>query len=114
MKKILKKVFGFLALALILGGTIVFLFQYWRNQRAIEILLDNSVVKNSIDLLIKMAYSILAVIVGLILSSIYFRLGSSIRKDEKAKKKEEELRLEQEAKVQEENNTQEETQEANE
>ena len=76
---------GFIALVLILGGVLVLFWQYFRNKQLFVVLMNNSIVKGSIGVLKKMLLALCAVIVGLILSSAYFRLGSSIRRDEKEK-----------------------------
>lgn len=86
MKKFFKKIVGFIALFLIVGGILVLMWQYFRNKQLFEVLLNNSVVKGSMVVLKKMAIALVAVIVGLVISSVYFKLGSSIRKDEKIKK----------------------------
>lgn len=86
MKKFFKKILGFIALFLIIGGLLVLMWQYFRNKQLFEVLLNNSIVKGSMVVLKKMAIALVAVIVGLVISSVYFKLGSSIRKDEKIKK----------------------------
>ena len=86
MKKFFKKILGFIALFLIVGGLLVLMWQYFRNKQLFEVLLNNSIVKGSMVVLKKMAIALVAVIVGLVISSVYFKLGSSIRKDEKIKK----------------------------
>lgn len=98
MKKFLKKLFGVLSLVLIIGGLIVFIWNYFHNISLFKVLMENSVVKGSLGALKVMLYSVLAFIGGLIVAVIYLKIGSSIRKEEKIKKK----------KLEEENNKQEE------
>lgn len=86
MKKFFKKIVGFIALFLIVGGILVLMWQYFRNKQLFEVLLNNSVVKGSMVVLKKMLIALCAIIVGLVISSIYFKLGSSIRRDEKERK----------------------------
>lgn len=86
MKKFFKKIIGFIALFLIVGGILVLMWQYFRNKQLFEVLLNNSVVKGSMVVLKKMMIATVAIIVGLVISSIYFKLGSSIRKAEKERK----------------------------
>ena len=98
MKKYLKKIVGALSLVLIIGGLIVFIWNYFHNLSLFRVLMENSVVRGSLTALKVMALSILAFIAGLIVAVIYLKIGSSIRKEEKIKKK----------KLEEENNKQEE------
>lgn len=98
MKKYLKKIVGALSLVLIIGGLIVFIWNYFHNLSLFRVLMENSVVRGSLTALKIMALSILAFIAGLIVAVIYLKIGSSIRKEEKIKKK----------KIEEENNKQEE------
>lgn len=88
MKKILKKILGFIALVLIVGGLVVLGWQYFRNKQLLEVLLNNSIVQGSIEVLFKMLYSVLAIFLGLIVWIFYLKIGGSIRKDEKQKAKE--------------------------
>lgn len=84
--KILKKVLGFISLVLILGGAIMVLTQYLLNKQLLEVLVSNSIVKGSIDVLKRMAYGVLAIIGGLVFLSVYFKVGSVVRRNEKEKK----------------------------
>ena len=85
MKKILKKILGFVALVFIIGGLLVLMWQYFRNKQLFVVLMNNSIVKGSLGVLQKMLLAVLAIVVGLIISSIYFKLGSLIRQDEREK-----------------------------
>lgn len=84
--KILKKILGFISLVLILGGAIMVLTQYLLNKQLLEVLVSNSIVKGSIDVLKRMAYGVLAIIGGLVFLSVYFKVGSVVRRNEKEKK----------------------------
>ena len=86
MKKVTKKIVGFIALVLILGGLLVLDWEYFRNKQLFEVLMNNSIVKGSAVVLKKMLLALGAMILGLIISSVYFKLGSSIRRDEREKK----------------------------
>ena len=83
--KIIKKIFGFLTLLFIIGGWLVFTFTYIRNRALLEVLVANSIVKGSMQVLKIMAYSVLAVIIGLIFFVIYLKIGSYVRKAEREK-----------------------------
>ena len=61
--KILKKLLGFLAAVLILGGLIVLGFEYIRNKTTFNILFNNSVVKGTLPVLKNMGISVIAVII---------------------------------------------------
>lgn len=84
--KILKKILGFISLVLILGGAIMVLTQYLLNKQLLEVLVSNSIVKGSIDVLKRMGFGVLGIIAGLVFLSIYFKVGSVVRKNEKEKK----------------------------
>lgn len=84
--KILKKILGFISLVLILGGAIMVLTQYLLNKQLLEVLVSNSIVKGSIDVLKRMGFGVLAIIAGLVFLSIYFKVGSVVRRNEKEKK----------------------------
>ncbi|MBR2808748.1 MAG: hypothetical protein IKE33_00745 [Erysipelotrichaceae bacterium] len=86
MKKVTKKIVGFIALVLILGGLLVLGWEYFRNKQLFEVLMNNSIVKGSAVVLKKMLLALGAMILGLIISSVYFKLGSSIRRDEREKR----------------------------
>lgn len=84
--KILKKILGFISLVLILGGAIMVLTQYLLNKQLLEVLVSNSIVKGSIDVLKRMGFGVLGIIAGLVFLSIYFKVGSVVRRNEKEKK----------------------------
>ncbi|MBQ6334512.1 MAG: hypothetical protein IJI46_05550 [Erysipelotrichaceae bacterium] len=84
--KILKKIVGFVALALVLGGIAVLCWQYFRNKQLFVVLLSNSIVKGSIGVLQKMGIALLAVILGLMLFVLYMRLASVVRRNEREKR----------------------------
>ena len=91
--KILKKIFGLLSGVAIIGGCGALTWQYFRNKQLLEVLISNSIVKGSITVLQKMALSILAIFLGLILLIIYFKLGSIVRRNERERR--EALKIEQ-------------------
>ena len=86
MKKITKKIVGFIALVLIIGGVLVLSWEYFRNKQLFEVLMNNSIVKGSAVVLKKMVLALGAIILGLIVSSVFFKLGSSIKRDEREKR----------------------------
>ena len=81
--KRLKKILGFLAAVFILGGLIVLAFEYIRNKTTFNILFNNSVVKGTLPVLKNMGLALIAVFVGLLFSSFYFRVGGVVRRKEK-------------------------------
>ena len=83
MLKILKKILGFIALVLILGGIIMLMWEYFRNKQLLEVLVSNSIVKGSIGVLRKMGIAALAIVLGLMVLSAYFKVGSIVRKNER-------------------------------
>ncbi len=99
MKKFLKKLFGVLSLVLIIGGLIVFMWNYFHNISLFKVLMENSVVKGSLGALKVMLYSVLAFIGGLITTVIYLKIGSSIRKEARIKKKQLEEKSQEEKEV---------------
>ena len=84
--KFLKKVLGFIALFLIIAGAVMLMWQYFRNKQLLEVLMSNSIVKGSIDVLKKMGIAVLMIIAGLIVSSVYFKVGGVVRRNEREKK----------------------------
>lgn len=84
--KFLKKVLGFIALFLIIAGAVILMWQYFRNKQLLEVLMSNSIVKGSIDVLKKMGIAVLMIIAGLIVSSVYFKVGGVVRRNEREKK----------------------------
>ena len=83
--KFLKKIVGFLALTGILGGGVSLAWQYFRNKQLLEVLISNSIVKGSINVLQKMGISVLVIFVGMMFLSAYFKLGSIVRRVEREK-----------------------------
>ena len=81
--KLIKKILGFLAAVFILGGLIVLAFEYIRNKTTFNILFNNSVVKGTLPVLKNMALALVAVFVGLLFSSLYFRAGGVVRRKER-------------------------------
>ena len=84
--KLLKKIVGFIALALVLGGTIALCWQYFRNKQLFVVLLSNSIVKGSIGVLQKMGIALLAIILGLLMFVLYMKIASVVRKNEREKR----------------------------
>lgn len=84
--KLLKKLFGFLSLILIIGGSFVLFWEYFRNKQLFVVLLSNSIVKGSIGVLQKMGLAIIAIIAGLIVFVIYMRLAGAVRRNEREKR----------------------------
>ncbi|MCR5095646.1 MAG: hypothetical protein K6A70_02790 [Erysipelotrichaceae bacterium] len=84
--KILKKLLGFFAAVLILGGLIVLGFEYIRNKTTFNILFNNSVVKGTLPVLKNMGISLIAVIIGLLILSLYFRVGGAVRRKERERR----------------------------
>ncbi len=83
--KFIKKIVGFLALAGILGGAGSLAWQYFRNKQLLEVLVSNSIVKGSINVLQKMGISVLVIFAGMMFLSAYFKLGSIVRRIEREK-----------------------------
>lgn len=81
--KLLKKIAGFFALLGILGGAGSLAWQYFRNKQLLEVLVSNSIVKGSITVLQKMGISVLVIFVGMMFLSVYFKLGSIVRRVER-------------------------------
>ncbi|MBR3250349.1 MAG: hypothetical protein IKF80_01430 [Erysipelotrichaceae bacterium] len=84
--KILKKIMGFLSVVAIVGGGGSLAWQYFRNKQLLEVLISNSIVKGSINVLKRMGISILVIFAGMILLIIYFKIGSVIRRVEREKR----------------------------
>ena len=81
--KFIKKILGFLAAVFILGGLIVLAFEYIRNKTTFNILFNNSVVKGTLPVLKNMGLAAVAVFLGLLFSSFYFRVGGIVRRKER-------------------------------
>lgn len=81
--KVIRKILIWLSVILIVGGILVFLFQYMANKNLFQVLMNNSVVQGSLGVLKIMLFAVIAVILGLIILSCSFKLGSYIsRRDE--------------------------------
>lgn len=84
--KFLKSLFTYIALILIGGGAAVLGWQYFRNKQLFIVLLNNSIVKGSIDVLQKMAMAAGAIVLGLVCLVIALKFGSAARRNEREKK----------------------------
>lgn len=84
--KLLKRIIGFVAFMLILGGSTSFTWQFFRNKQLLEVLISNSIVKGSLSVLQKMGLSVIAVFFGLVVLAVYFRVGSAVRRSEREKR----------------------------
>ncbi|MBO7698887.1 MAG: hypothetical protein J6S38_07645 [Erysipelotrichaceae bacterium] len=83
--KLIKKILGFFALAGILGGAGSLAWQYFRNKQLLEVLVSNSIVKGSLNVLQKMGLSVLIIFVGMLFLSAYFKVGGIVRRIEREK-----------------------------
>ena len=86
--RFLKQLFAFLGGFSVLGGAFVLMWQYFRNKQLFVVLLSNSIVKGSFDVLKKMAWAALAVVVGLIFLMISMKCASIVRRNERERKAE--------------------------
>ena len=84
--KILKKILGFLSMVAIIGGAGSLAWQYFRNKQLLEVLVSNSIVKGSINVLKRMGISVLVIFGGMVLLIIYFKIGSIVRRIEREKR----------------------------
>ena len=85
--RILQKIIGWISLILILGGAGLMAFKYLTNKTLFAALLATPVVQQSMGILKLMLYGAAAVLLGLILLTLSFKIGSSIRSKEKAEAK---------------------------
>lgn len=95
--KFLKKLIGFIAMVLIIGGGLSLGWIYFRNKQLFNILLTNSIVQGSLGVLKEMGLAIIAIFIGLVFLTISLKLGSIVRRNERNKKAarmEEQRRLE--------------------
>jgi uncharacterized membrane protein len=83
MMRIIQKIFGFIGMLLILGGAGVCSWEYFRNKQLFVVLLSNTIVRGSMDVLKKMGMGILAIIVGLICLVVWMKAGSVARRNER-------------------------------
>ena len=81
--RIIQKLFGFIGMLLIIGGAGVIIWQYLLNKQLFAVLVSNSIVRGSMDVLKKMGLGILAIIVGLICLVIWVKAGSVARRNER-------------------------------
>ena len=108
MLKVIKNILLWLALILIVGGALVFVFQYAANRNLFNVLMNNSVVQGSLGVLKSMLIAALAVLIGFMLLSAAFKLSSYIKRKEEEKRlaelqrKADELALQERMKQQEE------------
>ena len=84
--KILKKIIGIISLILIVGGAIVLFWQYFRNKQMFAILAANSVVRGSLPIIKRMGLALVAIICGLLMLSLYLKVASIVRRNEREKK----------------------------
>ncbi|MBQ6559263.1 MAG: hypothetical protein IJL85_00345 [Erysipelotrichaceae bacterium] len=83
MMRIIQKIFGFIGMLLIAGGAGVCSWEYFRNKQLFVVLLSNTIVRGSMDVLKKMGLGILAIIVGLICLVVWLKAGSVARRNER-------------------------------
>lgn len=84
--KILKKIIGIISLILIVGGAIALFWQYFRNKQMFAILAANSVVRGSLPIIKRMGLALVAIICGLLMLSLYLKVASIVRRNEREKK----------------------------
>ena len=85
--KTLKKILGYVSVALIVVGVVMFIIFYNSNKQVLSILFSSEIVKGSMGIIKKLGISALLVVLGLIVLNVYFKVSASIYKDEKEKKK---------------------------
>ncbi len=85
--KILKAIFSWLSLILILMGAGLIAVKYFTNRSLFAALLAEPMVKQSLGIIEVMLYGLAAVVLGLIFLVIAMRIGGSIRSKEKAEAK---------------------------
>lgn len=83
--RILRTIFGFLSLTLVLGGSLTLFWQYFRNKQLFVVLMSNSIVKGSMSVLRNMLFAVIAIIVGLIFFSVYLKIAGWVRRNEREK-----------------------------
>ena len=74
------------AIVLIVGGLLVLFYQYTINKNLFHVLMNNSVVQGSLGVLQKMLWATLAMLVGFMLLSASFKLGSYVKQREEEKR----------------------------
>ena len=86
MLKIIKTILMWVAIVLIVGGLLVLFYQYTINKNLFHVLMNNSVVQGSLGVLQKMLWATLAMLVGFMLLSASFKLGSYVKQREEEKR----------------------------
>ena len=84
--KILRRIFDFLAAVLILGGLIIIGFTYTTKKEILNALVSNTIVKSSMSVLKTIAFSIGAILLGLVCLVIASKLASVVRRNEREKR----------------------------
>lgn len=85
--KVIKAIFSWLSLILILMGAGLIAVKYFTNRSLFVALLAEPMVKQSLGIIEVMLYGLAAVVLGLIFLAIAMRIGGSIRSKEKAEAK---------------------------
>ena len=85
--KVLKTIVSAIAAILILGGLIMFAVTVAYNHNTLQIIFSDPIVQASLNILTRLLYCIIAVLVGLIFLTIALRIGVSIRSKEREQKK---------------------------
>ena len=86
MLKTIKTMLMWVAIVLIVGGLLVLFYQYTINKNLFHVLMNNSVVQGSLGVLQKMLWATLAMLVGFMLLSASFKLGSYVKQREEEKR----------------------------
>ncbi|MBE6128859.1 MAG: hypothetical protein E7185_06250 [Erysipelotrichaceae bacterium] len=86
MLKTIKTILMWVAIVLIVGGLLVLFYQYTINKNLFHVLMNNSVVQGSLGVLQKMLWATLAMLVGFMLLSASFKLGSYVKQREEEKR----------------------------
>lgn len=86
MLKTIKTILMWVAIILIVGGLLVLFYQYTINKNLFHVLMNNSVVQGSLGVLQKMLWATLAMLVGFMLLSASFKLGSYVKQREEEKR----------------------------
>ena len=86
MLKTSKTILMWVAIVLIVGGLLVLFYQYTINKNLFHVLMNNSVVQGSLGVLQKMLWAPLAMLVGFMLLSASFKLGSYVKQREEEKR----------------------------
>ena len=84
--KLIKTLFDYLALLLIVGGLAVMGLTYTTKKEILNALVSNTIVKSSMSVLKTLGLSLAAIIIGLICLVIAMRIGGAVRKVEKEKR----------------------------